>query len=263
MLQVSTSTAYATSSSSVANPAGTLEQFINNSSTNGAFGGITLQDADSGGHSNIWYIGSVSSSTLYAGELVFGSRTGSTAYSEWGTIAPGTGVDGGLFTAGQYTAGAGSAATAGIRDLSVGYLTSAMGAQTTATCTNITNMTWNIAASKNYTLRCEIPVTFAATSTLQFCLGGPGTATSYSLSAEGPIGAAGVYGQINTLAQTAWGTKTSASGAAASTEWVHLIANIQNGSTASGTALTLQTAANGTNAITVLADASCTLTQDN
>jgi hypothetical protein len=152
---------------------------------------------------------------------------------------------------------------AGFRDTSSGFLTSAMSSQSSATCTNVTNMTWNILDSKNYTLRCEIPVTFAATSTLQFCLGGPGTATSYSLNADGPIGAAGVYGQINTLAQTAWGTKTGASGAAASTEWVHLIANIQNGSTASGTALTLQTAANGTNAITVLANASCTLTQDN
>ena len=163
------------------------------------------------------------------------------------------------------TAKAGVAGTSvGFVDLSIGMTTSAMSQQTTATCTNITNMTWNIAASKNYKLACDIPVTFAATATIQFCLGGPGTATSYSLNADGPIGAAGVYAQINTLAQTAWGTKTSASGAVGvSSPMIHIQAGIQNGTTASGTALTLQTAANGTNGFTVGANAICTLTQTN
>jgi hypothetical protein len=153
--------------------------------------------------------------------------------------------------------------TAGFVDLGAGFLTAAMTAQSTATCTNVTSMTWNIAANKRYVLKCEVPVTFAASATLQFCLGGPGTATSYSLEADGPIGAAGAYAQITTLAQTAYGTKTGASGAAAAGEWVHVAANIQNGATASGTALTLQTAANGTNNITVGANASCQLTQTN
>jgi hypothetical protein len=150
-----------------------------------------------------------------------------------------------------------------IDDQTIGFLAAAMGAQTTATCTNITNMTWNIAANKNYVLRCEIPMTLATTATIQYCLGGPGTATSYSLIAEGDLGTAGIWSQISTLAQTAYGTKTGASAAVAATTVQHVWAGIQNGSTASGTALTLQTAANGTNAITVGANATCTLTQTN
>jgi hypothetical protein len=152
----------------------------------------------------------------------------------------------------------------GFDDLSIGMTTSAMSQQTTATCTNITGMTWNIAASKNYKLICDIPVTFAATATIQFCLGGPGTPTSYSLDAYGSIGAAAVWSEINTLAQTSWGTKTTASGAVGvSSPVIHVYAGIQNGTTPSGTALTLQTAANGTNGFTVGANATCTLTQTN
>jgi hypothetical protein len=40
-------------------------------------------------------------------------------------------------------------------------------------------------------------------------------------------------------------------------------AEIQNGTTTSGTPLTLQTAANGTDGIKVLANASCQLIQEN
>jgi hypothetical protein len=141
--------------------------------------------------------------------------------------------------------------------------TAAMSAQSSASCTNVTGMTWNLAASKNYKLDCMVPITLAASATVQFCLGGPGTATSYSLNADGPLGVAGVYAQVNTFAQTAWGGKTTASGAVAGTAVAHVWAGIQNGTTASGTALTLQTAANGTNNITVLANAQCTLTQQN
>lgn len=148
-------------------------------------------------------------------------------------------------------------------DKTIGFLASAMGAQTTATCTNITNMTWTIAANKNYLLECKIPMTLAATATIQYCLGGPGTATSYSLEADGDLGTAGIWSQISTLAQTAYGTKTAASAAVAANTIQHVSAAIQNGATASGTALTLQTAANGTNAITVGANATCTLTQAN
>ena len=155
------------------------------------------------------------------------------------------------------------AAIGGRTQFAPGVTTSAMGAQSSASCTNITGMTWNIAANKNYTLSCNIPRTLAASATLAYCLGGPGTATSFSLMAMGALGAAGSFAQINTLAQTAYGTKTGASGTAGNTAVDIVWAEIRNGSTASGTALTLQTAANGTNNITVLADASCTLTADN
>lgn len=147
-------------------------------------------------------------------------------------------------------------------DKTIGFLTSAMGQQTTATCTNVTSMTWNLAASKNYALHCQIPITFAASATIAFCLGGPGTPTSYNINAVGSIGAAGVYDDINLIGATVYSgsNKTTASGAVgASTQLVLLDAAIQNGATASGTALTLQTAANGTNGFTILADAACEL----
>jgi len=156
-----------------------------------------------------------------------------------------------------------AAGSAGITDKSAGFLAAAMGAQTTATCTTITGMNWNIAASKNYVLECKIPVTLAATATLQFCLNGPGTATSYTLEDDGGLGAASVWAQFSTFIQTAWQTKTGASSAVATDSIVHVWAGIQNGSTASGTQLALQTAANGTNAITVGANATCSLTQTN
>jgi hypothetical protein len=174
-------------------------------------------------------------------------------------VASGVDVD----TNDQVTATHLAAANADLRLGVPAITTSAMGAQSSATCTNVTNMTWNVAASKNYILSCEVPITFAASATVAFCLGGPGTATSFSLEADGPIGAAAAYAQISTLAQTAYGTKTGASGAPGAAEWVHVKATIQNGSTASGTALTLQTAGNGTNNITVGANASCTLVQTN
>jgi hypothetical protein len=153
----------------------------------------------------------------------------------------------------------------GYDDLSAGMTTSAMSAQSSATCTNITGMTWTIAANKNYLLKCDIPMTWDATATAAFCLYGPGTASGYSLSAEGPLGAAGVYAQISTLAQTTWdgSIKTTASGAVAGSGIAHVWAGIRNGTTPSGTALTLGTAANGAQNITVGANAICTLTQTN
>jgi hypothetical protein len=148
-------------------------------------------------------------------------------------------------------------------DKSIGFSPSAMGAQSSATCTTITNMNWNIAANKNYILECKIPMTLAASATIQYCLNGPGTATSYSLEADGDLGTAGIWSQISTLAQTAYQTKTNASASVAANSVQHVWASIQNGATASGTQLALQTAANGTNNITVGAGAACELHQVN
>lgn len=139
----------------------------------------------------------------------------------------------------------------------------AMGATSSSSCANITGMTWNIAASKNYILRCAIPVTFAASATIQFCLNGPGSPTHSSVHVWGPIGASSAYFDGTSVATTSWQQKTTASGAPATSAIVEVEASIQNGSTASGTPLTLQAAANGTNNITILADASCQLTQVN
>lgn len=148
-------------------------------------------------------------------------------------------------------------------DRSVGITTAAMTAQSSATLTPITNMSWNLVASKNYIGWCEVPVTFAASATIAFGLVGPGTPTSYDLDAYGLIGAAAVYGDISLQAQTTWvTTKTGASGApGAVTEVVHVNFQIQNGTTAG--ALTLNTAANGTNTITVGANATCHVIQQN
>ena len=178
-----------------------------------------------------------------------------TTCGSWG----GTSLPGVFGTVTAGTAGT----TPGFIDIAAGGTTAAMSQQTTATCTNITGMTWNIKANKNYILRCEVPRTLAASATIAYCLGGPGTATSYTLVADGGDGAAGVWAQLSTLAQTAWGTKTTASSAVAADTVDHIWASVRNGSTASGTALTLQTAANGTNGITVGQDATCQLTQIN
>lgn len=148
-------------------------------------------------------------------------------------------------------------------DKTIGVLTSAMGAQTTATVTNVTNMTWNVAANKNYVMHCTLPITFAASATIAFAIGGPGTPTSHTINAGPDLGIAGAFGDVSLVNSATYGTKTTASGAVAGTQVIVLDAIIRNGATASGTALTLQTAANGTNAITMLADGACSLTQTN
>jgi hypothetical protein len=126
-------------------------------------------------------------------------------------------------------------------------------------------MTWTVANSKNYLLRCEIPITFTSTATLAFSLANTSgnAATSYTLDAQGSLGAAGVWAEITTGTVTAFSTKTSTSGAVAGTTVAKVWAQIQNASNSGGT-LTLQTwdvAAAGT--IQVLANATCTLTQEN
>lgn len=148
-------------------------------------------------------------------------------------------------------------------DKTIGMLTSAMGSQTTATVTNVTNMTWSVAANKNYVMHCMLPITFAASATIQFAIGGPGTPTGHSINAGPDLGIAGAFGDVSLVNSATYGTKTTASGAVAGTQIVVLDAVIRNGATASGTALTLQTAANGTNAITMLAEGVCSLTQTN
>ena len=148
-------------------------------------------------------------------------------------------------------------------DVSTGFLASSMSTQSSATLTAITNMTWHLAASKNFKLLCDIPVTLASTGTLAYGLVGPGTPTSYNLDFYGMVGAAGVAGDFNILAQSTWvSTKTGATSALAATVMTHVNASIQNGSTA-GT-LTLDTSnVAGTGTIQVLANAVCTLTQVN
>ena len=143
-------------------------------------------------------------------------------------------------------------------------LASNMGATNSATPATITGCSWPIQASKNYILEAEVWVTFVSSATIRFQLAGPGTATSYNLSVEGPIAASAAYFQTSLTAQTSYATLTTASGApGAVTELVHVRGAIQNGTTASGTNLSLQTAANGTNNINVLANSNCQLRQVN
>jgi hypothetical protein len=157
----------------------------------------------------------------------------------------------------------GQVKAAGYVDTTMGYLASNMSAQTSTTPMNITGMAWNITASKNYRLDCEIGVTQTASATVAFELAGPGSPTSYNLIMEGPLGASGVYKEIGVLAQTSWGVSTGASTSLTASIVIHVKAQIQNSTTSSGTQLTLQTVANGTNSITVLANSVCVLTQAN
>jgi hypothetical protein len=157
------------------------------------------------------------------------------------------------------TDGAATAQDSGIYYSPV-YLSSSMSAQTTATPTPITGMAWNLAASTNYALTCQIAVTLATTATIAFDLNGPGSPTSYTLTYQGGIGSAGSSAARSVIGATSWGTATPASLASAESAVVVLTAGIQNGTTASGTQLQLRTIANGTNALTVLKDSFCTLT---
>jgi hypothetical protein len=199
------------------------------------------------------------------GNLVFGEQVAGGGFNALITFNPfgsgnfsGTTVGGGQIIVG--TAGA----TVGLIDKSVGMTTADMSGQTTTTPTTITGMTWNLSANKNYALDCQIAITYATSATVKFQFAGPGTATSFSLFADGGLGAAGVYSQLTpVLKATTWATATGASGAVAGTSIAHIHAGIQNGSTASGTALALQTVANGTNSITVLANSTCQIHQVN
>lgn len=147
----------------------------------------------------------------------------------------------------------------GLVDKSIGLLSAAMSAQSSASCTTVTNMTWTVAAGKAYVLRCSLPITFAASATIAFCLSGT-TVTSHTIHAWDALGAAGVFGDVNLVNSATYGTKTSASGAVNGTQVIELSAVVRN---ATGTTLTLQTAADATHNITMLADGACTLTQAN
>jgi hypothetical protein len=183
-----------------------------------------------------------------------------------GTASGSSMTDNGTTIASTETLTIGTAAgSPAIIDKTIGVTTSAMSTQATNAAVNITGMTWTVANSKNYLLRCEIPMTLTSTATLAFSLANSSgnAATSYSLDAQGGIGAAGVWAESSTLAQTAWGTKTTTTAAFAGTTVIKVWAQIQDASNSGGT-LTLQTwdvAASGT--IQVLANASCTLTQEN
>jgi len=80
---------------------------------------------------------------------------------------------------------------------------------------------------------------------------------------EGPLGSGGVYKEIGVTAQTGWANPTGPDVSTTATIGIHVKAQIQNGTTASGTNLQLETIANGTNGITVLAGSLCVLTQAN
>jgi len=148
----------------------------------------------------------------------------------------------------------------------MGVTTAAMSTQATNAAVNITGMAWNIANLKNYRLGCEIPVALTTTGTIAFSLGnsGGGAPTSASISAQGAFGAAGVWADETALAQTTWAaTKTATSAASAATTVAKVWAQIQ-GSSNSGGLLTLQTwDIAGTGTIQVLANSTCTLTQEN
>jgi len=151
----------------------------------------------------------------------------------------------------------------GFSDASAGVLTASMTAQTTATLTNITGMAWTIQNSKNYKLACDIIVLGAASSTLQFGINGSGTAPTYMSDVSGPTGAALAWGDLVQAQQTSWQQKTTATGAIGANTGDFKVYYLIQGGAASGGTLTLQTAANGTNAITVTAGSSCILTQLN
>lgn len=167
-------------------------------------------------------------------------------------------------TAGPITAGGSITATGGYVDKTIGYLTNAMGTQNSATPTPITTMSWTLAPNKSYRLGCYLPVLFATSATIAFELVGPGSPTHYTITAQGAIGAAGVWAPLHGVTASTWAAgATGASGAPGSgvTEDILIEAGIQNGST--GGTMTLDSIANGTNNIQMLKDGNCVLTGTN
>ena len=142
-----------------------------------------------------------------------------------------------------------------------GYLTSAMTAQSTATPTTVTGMSWTINASKEYQLSCHGPITTAGSATIAFDLNGTGSPTSYTLSAFGLLKLGSTLGYISTINAASWATATSAStNGTGATSTLDVFASINNNTS---TTLTLRTIADGTHNITMLADWACILTQLN
>jgi hypothetical protein len=137
----------------------------------------------------------------------------------------------------------------------------------TATCTGSTavpGMAWPMLANKNYRLSCDLPLVLTGAATAAVCLNGPAGPISYNLDLFGALGAAGAWQENSLFNQTSYLVHTPASAAFAGTQMSHVAAEIQNGSTASSTNLTLQisnVAASGT--VQVGANAACTFQQMN
>jgi hypothetical protein len=184
--------------------------------------------------------------------------------------ATGCGATGGLL-AGAITSTGVVALSGGLQnstvvidDKTAGFLTSAMSAGNSTTCTAITNMSWTTTNSKDYILRCHIPVTFTASATIGFCLANAtGSPSYYNLDAHGEIGASSAWADINVIGATAWSTKTSSSPVpGAFTRFIDVEGEVQNSSSSGGT-MTLDYFGNGTNNVTIGENGSCTLTQTN
>lgn len=157
-----------------------------------------------------------------------------------------------------------SGCSGGSSNFQFGMVTTNMTAQSTATPTAITNMAWNISASKNYKLDCVILATFVVSATISFDLNGPGAnPTSYSLGAVFNTTTTTPLDPGDVFNAGSWGTATTQSNApGAASRTIRVNAEIEN-ITASGTQLQLRTIGNGTNNFTILKDSSCILTQLN
>lgn len=141
------------------------------------------------------------------------------------------------------------------------YLTANIGATNSATPANVC-AGWPMAASKSYGLHCQIAITYVTSATVAFTLAGPGSPASWAMRYDGLTGASAIFEAKNAVGTTSYTALTT--GAPGNvTEIVLLDAAITNGSTASGTNLTLTTKGNGTNNYNVLKDSYCTLMQLN
>ncbi len=109
----SSTTLYTATSAALSGPVGARVVVSNSSATTGTYGGFTFAATNAGSNSASAYIGAVSNASNYVCDIVFGMRTGATAYAERARIdASGnllvTGI-GGL----GYGTGSGGAVTQG------------------------------------------------------------------------------------------------------------------------------------------------------
>ena len=141
------------------------------------------------------------------------------------------------------------------------YLTANLAATNSATPVNVC-AGWPISANKSYSLHCMLTVTYVTSATVGLQLSGPGSPAHWSMTYIGNTGAAAALESKNSQGATSYAPLTT--GAPGNvTEVIAFDAGVTNGTTASGTNLTLQTIGNGTNNYNILKDSYCHLQQLN
>jgi len=174
------------------------------------------------------------------------------------------------FSAAQTFTGGVINTTTPVRDQTRFVLASNMTAVATAgvnigsTGASNSTFSWPVTTANWYDLRCQLPVTFAATATIKFQLvsiSGSVTVSNVNAETMGNTGAAGVFQNLATVAGTSLATSvTPVTGAPGASEQITYDAQFL---TSHAGNIGLEFIANGTNNVTMLLGGECGITQIN